>query len=214
MKKYILFDLDGTLTDPKEGITQCVCHALRFFGIEKAPDEVVCFIGPPLKEQFMEFASLSSTQAEKAVEVYRERYVPKGIFENKLISGIIPLLAELKKNGAHMAIATSKPTIFARQIAEKYEIAPFFDGIFGAETDGRNTDKATVIKIAMEALGANKEAAVMVGDRIFDIDGAQKAGIASVGVSYGYAQEGELEKSGVKHIASDAHSLLKILLEL
>lgn len=211
MIKYILFDLDGTLTNPKEGITKCVQHALRHFGIERECDELVEFIGPPLKEQFMKYASLSEKDGETAVKVYRERFAPIGLFENEIYDGIIPMLESLKKQGKIMAIATSKPSIFAEKIADKYGIAPYIEYLSGSELDGRNTDKALVIENAMKALGAHKDNTVMVGDREHDCKGAQKNGIKCIGVTYGYARDGELEESGALALADSPKALLEIL---
>ena len=209
--KYILFDLDGTLTNPKEGITKCVQHALRHFGIERDCEELVEFIGPPLKEQFMKYASLSEKDGEKAVKIYRERFAPIGIFENEIYDGIIPMMQTLKEAGKVMVIATSKPEIFARKIADKYGITPYIDDLFGSELDGRNTDKALVIKNAMKKLGADKENTIMVGDREHDVIGAKKNGIKCIGVTYGFAREGELQKSGASALANSPYALLEIL---
>ena len=211
MIKYILFDLDGTLTDPKEGITKCVQHALKYFGIERDCDELISFIGPPLKEQFMEYASLTEEEGVKAVEVYRERFAPTGIFENRIYDGIIPMLDELKKQGKVMVLATSKPTVFAEKIVEKYGIKPFLSHLEGSELNGRNTDKALVIKNAMERVGASAENTVMVGDRIHDCEGAMKNSIPCVGVSYGYGGAEELKKGNACAIAHSPGELLKIL---
>ena len=211
MIKYILFDLDGTLTNPKEGITKCVQHALQHFNIERTCDELLEFIGPPLKEQFMKYASLSEEDGERAVKIYRERFAPIGIFENEIYDGIIEVMKALKKTGKVMAIATSKPTVFAQQIADKYGITPYIDGLFGSELDGRNTDKALVIENAMKSLGADKENTIMVGDREHDAIGAQKNGIECIGVTYGFAREGELQKSGVCALADSPYALLEIL---
>ena len=211
MIKYILFDLDGTLTNPKEGITKCVQYALKHFGIEKECDELVSFIGPPLKEKFMEYASLSEEDGVKAVEIYRERYAPIGIFENEIYDGILQMLETLKNQGKILAIATSKPTVFAKQIAEKYGISPFLTCLLGSELDGRNTDKAEVIRIAMQKLGATTENTIMVGDREHDVIGARKNGIECIGVSYGYGGEDELSESGALKIVQTPYELLKIL---
>lgn len=211
MIKYILFDLDGTLTNPKEGITKCVQHALRHFGIERECDELVSFIGPPLKEQFMRYASLSEKDGERAVEIYRERFAPIGLFENEIYDGILQMLARLKNQGKILAIATSKPAVFAQKIADKYGISPYLSYLAGSELDGRNTDKAAVIKIAMDVLGASPEETIMVGDRIHDCEGAKKCSIKCVGVSYGFAAEGELEKGGAAKIANSPYELSRIL---
>lgn len=212
--KFILFDLDGTLTDPKEGITKCVSHALKYFGIDKDPDELTEFIGPPLKEEFMRYASLGEADAETAVKIYRERFSPIGIFENKLYDGIIPMLDKLKTNGKILVIATSKPHVFAARIAEKYGLSPFFKEIVGSELDGSFTDKAEVIEKAMSIINASPDNTIMVGDRIHDVIGAEKNGIKCIGVSYGYAKRGELEKSNVYAIAKTPCELSDILLNM
>ena len=211
MIKYILFDLDGTLTDPQEGITKCVQYALRHFGIERNAEDLTCFIGPPLKEMFMQYASLSEEDGVKAVEIYRERFAPIGIFENRIYEGVLDMLSQLKKQGKILALATSKPAVFAERIAQKYGISPYLTYLSGSELDGRNTDKALVIKNAMEALGAECENTIMVGDRRHDCEGSAKCNIKCIGVSYGYAAEGELEESGAIKIANTPNELLQIL---
>ncbi|MBQ8808217.1 MAG: HAD hydrolase-like protein [Clostridia bacterium] len=211
MIKYILFDLDGTLTDPQEGITKCVQYALRHFGIERKAEDLTCFIGPPLKEMFMQYASLSEEDGVKAVEIYRERFAPIGIFENRIYEGVLDMLSQLKKQGKILALATSKPTVFAERIADKYGISPYLTYLSGSELDGRNTDKALVIKNAMEALGAECENTIMVGDRRHDCEGSAKCNIKCIGVSYGYAAEGELEENGAIKIANTPNELLQIL---
>ena len=211
MIKYILFDLDGTLTNPKEGITKCVQYALGHFGIERDCDELISFIGPPLKEKFMEYASLSEEDGIRAVEIYRERFAPIGIFENEIYDGIIPMLEKLKTQGKVLALATSKPTVFAERIVEKYGIKPFLAHIEGSELDGRNTDKAQVIKNAMHKLGAASENTIMVGDREHDLIGAEKNNIKCIGVSYGFGTEEELENGKALKIAHSTGELLEIL---
>lgn len=211
MIKYILFDLDGTLTNPKEGITKCVQYALRHFGIERDCDELISFIGPPLKEQFMEYASLSEEDGAKAVAIYRERFAPIGIFENEIYDGIIPMLEKLRSQGKILALATSKPTVFAEKIVEKYGIKPFLTQLEGSELDGRNTDKAQVIRNAMEKLGATSENTIMVGDREHDLIGAKKNDIKCIGVSYGFGTADELERGGAEKIAHSTGELLEIL---
>ena len=211
LAEYILFDLDGTLTDPKEGITRCVSYALEHFGIKRDPDSLTCFIGPPLKEQFMKYAALSERDAVRAVEIYRERFAPIGLFENKIYGGILPMLEKLRSLGAVMAIATSKPKVFAVQIAEKYGIAPYMTEIVGSELNGTLTDKALVIKKAMELFGADKEHTIMVGDREHDCIGAKKNGIGCIGVLYGYSEPGELRRAGASKIVSDTDELCSAL---
>lgn len=211
MIKYVLFDLDGTLTNPKEGITKCVQHALRHFGIERECDELVSFIGPPLKEQFMAYAGLNEEDAIEAVRVYRERFAPVGLFENEIYPGVLDMLKALKEQGKIIALATSKPTIFAEKITEKYGILPYLDYLSGSELDGTNVEKSAVVRIAMENIGANPEETVLVGDRMHDVEGAKENGIECIGVSYGFAAEGELENAGVKIIADTPLELARIL---
>ena len=212
--KYFLFDLDGTLTDPKEGITKSVQYALHRFGIERSLEELVCFIGPPLKEQFMAYAGFTREQAERAVEVYRERFAPIGVFENRAYDGAAELLRSLKDTGKTVALATSKPQIFADQIVKKYGLAPYFDLVLGSELDGTRTDKAQVIAEVMGRLGANPDETVMIGDRKHDIIGAKTNGIKSVGVSFGYAAEGELGAAGADYIVNDIVELRTLLASL
>ena len=194
MLKNILFDLDGTLTDPKEGITKCVQYALKKFGIERNCDELIEFIGPPLKEQFMKYANLSNNDGIRAVKYYRERYAPIGIFENGIYDGVLEMLSALKDKGYVLAIATSKPSAFSKKVCDKYGISEYITYLSGSELDGRNTEKSAVIKNAMDFLGATKDNTIMIGDRIYDLEGADIMGIPSIGVSYGYGTLGELKK--------------------
>lgn len=212
--KYILFDLDGTLTDPKEGITKCVQYALKAFGIEREADELMCFIGPPLKEQFMAYANMNEEEAVKAVEKYRERFAPIGVFENRAYDGAVEMLEKLKNEGKILALATSKPQIFADQIIKKYGIEPYLSVSVGSELDGTRTRKSEVIEEAIRRLGADKEDCIMIGDREHDIIGAKEAGIKSVGVRFGYAAQGELENAGADYIVDDIISLTELLLRL
>lgn len=212
--KYILFDLDGTLTDPKEGITKCVQYALKAFGIEREADELMCFIGPPLKEQFMAYANMNEEEAVKAVEKYRERFAPIGVFENRAYDGAVNMLGTLKDAGKILALATSKPQIFADQIIKKYGIEPYLSVSVGSELDGTRTRKSEVIEEAIRRLGADKEDCIMIGDREHDIIGAKEAGIKSVGVRFGYAAQGELENAGADYIVDDILSLTELLLRL
>ena len=211
MIKYILFDLDGTLTNPKEGITKCVQYALRHFGIERECEELTPFIGPPLKEQFMKYASLSEEEAIEAVRIYRERFAPIGLFENEIYPGVLDMLKSLKEDGKILALATSKPTVFAEKIVEKYGIAPYLEYISGSELDGTNVEKSAVIRIAMDKLGAKPSETIIIGDRMHDAKGAEKNGIGCIGVSYGFAGEGELEAAGVKIIADKPQDIVPIL---
>ena len=218
MYKYLLFDLDGTLTDPKEGITRSVRHALLYFGIDVPAEELTLFIGPPLREQFMEYANLSFEDGNRAVAYYRERYADIGIFENRVIEGTPELLAELKKQGYTLCVSSSKPELFVKKILDAYHLSDFFTVICGAEMDGTRTKKADVIEETLRRLNytGNRRDILMIGDRIHDLEGAHACGIESLGVSYGYAPEGEFEKAmqdlaTVRGVADVPRDILKFL---
>jgi len=214
MYTHIFFDLDGTLTDPKEGITNSVAYALASFGIQEDPDRLTPFIGPPLIDSFMEFYHFDGPTAQKAVEKYREYFSQKGIFENKVFSGTQPLLAQLKAAGKTVGLATSKPEVFARQILEHFHIDGYFDEIVGSCLDGTRTKKGEVIGEAFTRLGKNcpdKAMCVMVGDRLHYIHGAQENGLDSIGVTFGYGCQEELTQAGATHIAHSFEELAQIL---
>lgn len=203
-----LFDLDGTLTEPKEGITKSVQYALNKLGIEAGTDELEKFIGPPLKYSFSEFYGLDDETCLLAVKYYRERYTEKGLFENRIFDGVIPLLKGLKKQGKITAVATCKPEVFARQICDRYGMAPYLDEICGTDLDGILVTKAQVIGETLARLGKKPCDAVMIGDRKFDIEGAKHFSMKSVGVTIGYAEDGELAEAGADYIIDDLLSLL------
>lgn len=213
MFQSILFDLDGTLTDAAPGITNSVKYALSKFGIDETDDNKLRkFLGPPLISSFMEFYGFSKEKAQKAVEYYREYFVPHGIFENEVYSGIPKLLQKLKADGKTLIIATSKPETFAIQIAEHFEIDSYFDLIAGSNLDNTRSKKAQVIEYALETLGILDRAhAVMIGDREQDIKGAKKTGLRSIGVLYGYASPGELENAGADFTANSPEELYTII---
>lgn len=216
MNKYILFDLDGTVTDPETGITLSVAHALKHFGIEvEDVSSLRKFIGPPLHDSFIDFYGFSREKAMEAVDKYRERFSVKGIFENEPYEGIHQLLAELKEAGYTLAIASSKPEVFTKRIIEHFELAPYFTEVCGSELDGSRTDKAEVITYALEKLGSpTVENVVMVGDRKHDILGAKKNGLTSIGVLYGFGDEAELRGAGADHIAATVSDIAPIIAKI
>ncbi|MEZ3474987.1 MAG: HAD hydrolase-like protein [Lachnospiraceae bacterium] len=219
MFEYILFDLDGTLTDPKLGITSSVQYALRALGIEEPSlDRLEPFIGPPLADSFREFYGLEGERLATAVDKYRERFATQGIFENEIYPGIPQMLADLKAKDKLLAIASSKPTLFVEQILEHFEIRKYFDHVVGSNMDGTRGTKEEVVEetlrqmLTVEMTPAQKRDAVaMVGDRKFDIEGARAHGITSVGVLFGYAPEGELEEAGADYIVNSVRSLQVLL---
>lgn len=214
MIKYLLFDLDGTITDPKEGITKCVQYALSKFDIEEDCDNLLSFIGPPLTDSFIDFYGFDKQKAELAIKYYRERYAKIGLFENSAIDGIHEVLEKLKNSGYTLAVATSKPTCFAISICEKYDFSKYFDIIMGSELDGTRTKKSEIIYEVLKQLNAKPEEVVMIGDRKYDIIGAKEVGTASIGVRFGYAEDGELEKAGADFIVGTPNELLTCILEM
>lgn len=217
MNQYLLFDLDGTLTDPKVGITTCVQYALHSLGIEeKELDRLEPFIGPPLKDSFMEFYHLDENEAMKAIEKYRERFQTIGLFENKVYKGIKDLLIQCKMRGAKLAVASSKPEIFVKRILKHFGLFSYFDVVVGSELDGTRIAKEEVVKEALHQLFPNGKVdydnTVMIGDRRFDIEGAKDNKIVSVAVSYGYGDMQELMQAKPDYIARSVVELKKILL--
>lgn len=212
--KYIFFDLDGTLTDSKDGIINSIKYALDCLG-EPLPDEKTLqkFLGPPLVDSFQKFCGLSRERAELALVKYRERFSDIGIFENKVYDGIYDLLQTLVNGGRVPVLATSKPRVYAERIMTKFRLRPFFRLLCGSELDGTRNAKSEVIEYAIEKSGCPREKIIMVGDRENDILGAKKCGIASCGVRYGYALEGELEAAGADYIANNTDELLTILMK-
>lgn len=213
MTKYILFDLDGTVTNPEVGITLSVAYALRHYGIEvEDVRSLRKFIGPPLHDSFIDFYGFSREKAMEAVDKYRERFADIGIFENEPYDGIHKLLAGLKDAGYTLAIASSKPEVFTKRIIEHFELSPYFTHVCGSELDGRRTDKAEVITYALEKLGSPKaENVVMVGDRKHDILGAKKNGLTSIGILYGFGDEAELREAGADYIAATVQEIGEIV---
>ena len=219
MFDYCLFDLDGTLTDPREGITKSVQHALRAFGIEE-PDlkKLEPFIGPPLKDSFMEFYGFTGEEAERAIAVYRERFAPVGISENQIYPGIPQMLESLYRRGMRLAVASSKPIGFVKQILAHFDIEKYFDVVVGSELDGTRGTKEEVVEEALGQLGIltmpvteRHGRGAMTGDRKFDIQGAKAYGLTGVGVGFGFAREGELEEAGAEYIAETVAELAEFL---
>ena len=217
MFSYILFDLDGTLSDPKQGICGSVQYALKSFGIDEPDiDRLEPFIGPPLRDSFMKYYGFTPEQAEEAVAKYRERFSVTGKYENTLYPGIAPLLHDLVRAGAKLAIASSKPTVYVEDILVHFGIRQYFDIVVGSELDGTRDRKEEVVDEALRQLdekyGAKPCEVVMVGDRCFDVEGAKAAGTRSVAVTYGYAQPGELEQAGADIIVRDVEGLRQVLM--
>ena len=206
--KYILFDLDGTLTDPALGITKSVRHALEKMGRETGElSEYKKFIGPPLRNSFRKWYGMTAEEAEQAVSYYREYFAPTGIFENRVYDGIPSLLEKLKADGYGVALATSKPEVFAKRILEKFDLMKYFDFAGGSELDGTREEKSEVVKYVLENTGCAPGDALMIGDRENDVLGALANGVRAIGVLYGYGTRGELIAAGAADICGDVASL-------
>ena len=211
----VLFDLDGTLTDPGEGITNSVMHSLKYYGIEETDRaKLYKFIGPPLWESYEVFYGFSHKKAIEAVEHYREYYKVKGIYENLLYSGVKDMLEALYNNGVKILVATSKPEAFAKIILDYFDIAKYFTFIGGAAMDGSRVNKDDVIRYTLEmAEVTDVKSCVMVGDRLHDILGAKAHSMDSIGVLYGYGSLDELKNAGADFIAAAPMDVCDIILK-
>ncbi|MDR1541322.1 MAG: HAD family hydrolase [Clostridiales bacterium] len=213
-KKFALFDLDGTLTDPGEGITKGVSYALESFGIE-TPDltQLYKFIGPPLLDSFIEYYGFSLEDAKIAISKYREYYREKGIYENEVLPGVEKMLATLEGNGMTLILATSKPAHFAQKVLAHFGLSKYFAFVSGSEMDGSRTKKSEVITHALDNVpGISAIESIMIGDRLHDIIGAKETGMDSIGVLFGYGSLKELTDAGANFIASSPDEVCSILL--
>ncbi len=215
MYQNILFDLDGTLTDPAEGITNSVAYALEKFGISVADHlELVPFIGPPLFDSFRKYYGFSEKDGLAAVAYYREYFRDRGIFENRVFDGTKELLDGLKAAGRTVVLATSKPEEFALRILDHFALTDYFDTVAGATMDGRISQKPDVVRYALaKAAIPGPEQTVMVGDRRHDIFGAMENGLDSVGVLYGYGDRAELTAAGATYLVESPKRVLEICLK-
>lgn len=213
MKKTILFDLDGTLTDSGEGIIKCASLALEHFGLP-VPDweEMRTFVGPPLGDSFIRHG-VPEERVEEAIAVYRSRYIPVGKFENHPYPGIRELLEQLKQQGHTLFVATSKPEAMSIEILEHFDLAKYFQQICGATMDGTRSSKASVIEYLIDGNGRDSRM-VMVGDTKFDILGAKAHGIPAVGVAWGYGEISDMRAAGAAAIAENPQQLLEILTQM
>ena len=208
--QYLLFDLDGTLTDSAEGITNSAAYALQKFGISVADKTTLYpFIGPPLVDSFQKYYGFSPEKAELATEYYREYFRDRGILENRLYDGIPQALEALKSKGKALILATSKPEPFAKRILEHFGLSEYFTLIVGASFDHSRAEKWDVIEYALNAMQiTDRQKAVMIGDRKHDIIGAKKTGLDSIGVLWGFGDREELSEAGADYILEQVGDLL------
>lgn len=213
--RYFFMDLDGTITDPKEGITKSVAYALNAYGIQvENLDTLEKFIGPPLVDSFQDFYGFDREQSLEAVEKYREYFKDKGIFENKLYPGMEHLLSAITEQGGKLVLATSKPEVFAKRILEYFNIEKYFILAAGSTLDTSRNNKADVIRYALDTLGIAPEEAVMIGDRKHDVIGAKENGMECIGVLFGYGDREELETAGADRIVETVEELEKEMAKL
>ena len=214
MSRYsiLLFDLDGTLTDSREGIMNCFRHTADVMGAHM-PENPGVLLGPPLGESFEKYFGMDSETAQEAVKVYRECYGTKGLFENHVYEGIPEMLEKLKDNGFRLAVATCKAQVFAERILEKFGLSRYFEFIGGAGIDGSRTSKTEVIEYVLGNMGSpSKDSVLMIGDRDNDVAGAMSAGIKCMGVLWGYGSERELALTGAAYIARTPDHAAELLM--
>ena len=211
MYQNILFDLDGTLTDPGMGITNSVMYALKKFNIDvKDRASLYRFIGPPLKGSFEEFYGFSDEQSELAVQYYREYFKKQGLLENKVYEGIPELLTRLKEKGKTLIVATSKPEVFTLDILRHFNLLEYFDFVAGATMDNKRTKKSDIIRYVLECCHiTDTSTAVMIGDRKHDIIGAKENNLDSIGVLFGYGDYEELKAAGATYIVETPMSIFQ-----
>lgn len=214
MIQNILIDLDGTLTDPKVGITTSARYGLEKVGHPISEDTNIDWvIGPPLKASLAKILNVDAddTLAEQALMAYRERFAVTGLYENHVFEGVAETLAELKRRGYRLFLATAKPTVYAKQILEHFNLAQYFTEIYGSELNGDRTNKGELIQYILEQQGIQAEQCIMVGDCEHDIFGARHNGIESIAVKYGYGSEIELQQAQPKYMIENFSHLLNYL---
>ncbi len=216
--KYILFDLDGTITEPFKGISGGIIYALDKFGVE-VPDNNTLrkFIGPPLRDSFRDFCGFTAEQSEEATTYYREYYSVNGLVENDIMPGMDVALRTLHKQGYKLYVATSKPEKYAKIILDNLGMLAYFDIVAGASFDGTRDKKELVIEYLLQQIKDKYEAfdivqSIMVGDRHFDINGAKYFSMDSIGVTFGYGDYDELSRAGATYVIDTAQELVDIII--
>jgi len=205
----IFFDLDGTLTDPKIGITRSIRHALVELDRAAPPeDELTWCIGPPLHGSFQTMLGRDDL-ADRAVSLYRERFADIGIFENSVYPGVTDILSALRASGRRLFVATSKPAVYAERIIDHFDLRGYFERVFGSELDGTRADKTELLDYALKSTGADPQRAAMIGDRRHDMIGARNNRMTAIGVLYGYGSEAELVDAGAHHLCAAPRAVLE-----
>lgn len=214
MKNNIIFDLDGTLTESGTGIKNSVRYTLQHYGLPMEDEESLNrYVGPPLVNSFQEYMGFTEQQAMEAIVVYRSYFTTKGMFENRVYDGVEDMLTALKKAGKRMFIATGKPTVYSQQILEHFDLAKYFECVCGISLKEAATEKDELITQVLEFAHLAPEECVMIGDRKFDMMGANKVGVTPIGVTYGYGSREELESAGAHTIVDTVEQLQELLLK-
>jgi phosphoglycolate phosphatase len=212
--KNVLFDLDGTLTDPVEGITRCICHALERMSV--APPrraELLPHIGPPLRDTFsLILCTTDKPTIEAAVRFYRERFSETGMFENVVYDGVPEMLAQIRASRKRLFLATSKMRAFTLRILEHFALSGYFDGVYGSEPDGTRGEKADLIRHILASEGLRPGETLMVGDRKYDVAGAKENALLAAGVTYGYGSAEELTEAGADFLCHSPAEVAELLL--
>lgn len=211
MNNFILFDLDGTITDSGEGIKNAIRYSIRKLRLKDQSDEVLnTFIGPPLSDSYKRVFSLNDEEAKEAVDTYRVYYSDKGKFENRLYDGIEDVFKKLKKDNNHLLVATSKPEVFAIEILKHFDVFKYFDHVTGATLDGKISHKTDVIRHCLDSYDCDISKTYMVGDRNYDINGGKFWGLKTIGVSYGFGDRKELEEAHADYVVDSPIEILDI----
>lgn len=211
-KEFLLFDLDGTIIDSKDGILDAVQHTLFQYGIEERREKLICYVGPPIVDALTRFHHFTLEDARKAVPIYRSYYAVHGMKGNEVFPGVMEVMEKFLRQGKKLAVATSKPIEVAMPILEELGLTSYFTAIGGSSLSGERPHKVDVIRYVLEKLGVQDPAqVVMIGDRSYDIEGAKQAGIDSVGVLYGYGSIEELNEAGAGRIVEVPADLLVLI---
>lgn len=211
----VLFDLDGTVTDPFDGIARCIRHAMKCMGLEPpSGDEMRRAIGPPLRQTFGRLlASAEPSRIEDAMRLYRERYSASGLFENEVYPRLTDLLADLNRAGCRLFLATSKPSVYAQRIVDHFGLAEYFAGVYGSELDGRLENKSDLLRFVLDKERLKADVTAMVGDRGQDMLAAKAHSLCAVGVTWGYGSRNELEAAGADVMCSSPAEVFQFLTE-
>ena len=214
-KQYVFFDLDGTLTDPAEGITNSVMYALRHFGIEVTDrKELYPFIGPPLSDSYAKYYGFTAEQSEKGVNLFREYFREKGIFENMPYSGMPELLAELHQLGCKLVVTSSKPQLFVERILDHFDMAEYFHAVCGATMDEKTSRKPIIIRNALDICPeAGADNTIVVGDHALDVIGAHENGLPACAVLYGYGENDAIAAAKPEYTACSVNDLRMCLMD-